>query len=70
MLKTVIQAIPTYVMSCFRLLAGICDKMRSVISNHWWGVEDGKKEDALAFMGMAYHTKEHGRDGISRYGTF
>lgn len=44
MLKAVIQAIPTYVMSCFWLPAGICDKMRSIISNHWWGVEDGKKK--------------------------
>jgi hypothetical protein len=44
MIKAVIQAIPTYVMSCFWLPAGIHDKMRSVISNRWWGVEDGKKK--------------------------
>jgi hypothetical protein len=44
MLKSVIQAIPIYVMSCFRLPVSICDKMRSTILNHWWGVEDGKKK--------------------------
>lgn len=44
MLKSVIQAIPTYIMSCFRLLIGICDKMGIIISNHWWGFEGGKKK--------------------------
>ena len=44
MLKSVIQAIPVYVMSCFRLPAGICDKMRTTVSNHWWGIENGRKK--------------------------
>jgi len=44
MFKSVIQAIPIYVMSCFRLPAAICDKMRTTISNHWWGIEEGKKK--------------------------
>lgn len=34
MLKAVAQAIPTYVMSCFQLPVGICNKMRSTISNY------------------------------------
>ena len=44
MLKSVIQAIPIYVMSCFRLPAGICEKMRMTISNYFWGIENGKKK--------------------------
>jgi len=44
MLKSVIQAIPVYVMSCFRLPTGICDKMRTTVSNHWWGIENGRKK--------------------------
>jgi hypothetical protein len=44
MLKSVIQAIPLYVMSCFRLPATIYDRMRTTISKHWWGIEDGKKK--------------------------
>ena len=31
-------------MSCFRLPAGICDKMRMTISNQFWGIENGKKK--------------------------
>lgn len=44
MLKYVAQAIPTYVMSCFLLPDGICEKMRTNLSNHWWGIEGGKKK--------------------------
>jgi hypothetical protein len=43
-LKAVIQAIPTYVMSCFQIPVSTCDKMKSSIANQWWGVEDGKKK--------------------------
>jgi len=44
MLKSVAQAIPTYVMSCFRLPDSICENLRATISNHWWGFEGGKKK--------------------------
>ena len=44
MLKFVAQSIQNYVMSCFQLPNGICDKMRAIISNHWWGFEGGKKK--------------------------
>jgi hypothetical protein len=43
MLKAVIQAIPTYVMSCFQLLAGTCEEMRKIIADFWWGFKDGKR---------------------------
>ena len=44
LLKAVVQAIPTFVMSCFQLPITTCDKIKSVIANQWWGVEDGKKK--------------------------
>src|SRR5438128_835877 len=43
-LKSVVQAIPTYVMSCFQILVSTCDEMRKSISNHWWGTENGRKK--------------------------
>jgi hypothetical protein len=42
-LKSVAQAIPTYVMSCFQLPSNICDNIRKPIANFWWGVAEGKK---------------------------
>jgi hypothetical protein len=44
LLKAVIQAIPTYVMSCFQLPIATCDKIKSIIANRWWGLEDGRKK--------------------------
>jgi hypothetical protein len=44
MLKAVIQAIPTYVMSCFQLPVATCEEMRKIIANYWWGFKDGKRK--------------------------
>jgi hypothetical protein len=44
LLKTVVQAIPNFIMSCFELPLLTCDAIRSLIANLWWGVEDGKKK--------------------------
>jgi hypothetical protein len=44
LLKAVIQAIPTFVMSCFQLPVATCDRIKSIIANRWWGLEDGKRK--------------------------
>jgi hypothetical protein len=43
-LKAVIQAIPTFVMSCFQLPVATCDQMRRTIANEWWGSANGKRK--------------------------
>jgi hypothetical protein len=38
LIKAIAQAVPTYLMSCFKLSANVCKKiMRTYISNYWWG---------------------------------
>jgi hypothetical protein len=44
LLKAIIQAIPTYIMSCFQIPISTCDSLRKAIADFWWGVEDGKKK--------------------------
>jgi hypothetical protein len=44
MLKSVVQAIPTYIMSCFQLPNIIYGRMKITISNHRWGFEGGKRK--------------------------
>ena len=37
LIKAVVQAIPTYSMSCFKIPDSLCDEMTSLIRNIWWG---------------------------------
>jgi hypothetical protein len=37
LIKSVAQAIPTYIMSCFLLPKGVCDKIERAVCNFWWG---------------------------------
>ena len=44
--KSVAQAIPTYIMSVFKLPFGLCDDLSSIIRDFWWGIEDGRRKTA------------------------
>jgi hypothetical protein len=37
LIKANAQAVPTYAMSCFKLPPKVCNRMRTYISNYWWG---------------------------------
>ncbi|GJN25118.1 hypothetical protein PR202_gb12906 [Eleusine coracana subsp. coracana] len=37
LIKSNAQAVPTYPMSCFKVPAKVCDNMKTIISNYWWG---------------------------------
>lgn len=46
LIKAVAHALPTYVMSVFKLPASVCDELTRMIRQYWWGVENGKKKMA------------------------
>ena len=37
LIKAVVQVIPTYTMSCFKLPTGLCNELESLIRKFWWG---------------------------------
>jgi hypothetical protein len=40
-IKAVAQAIPTYVMSVFKLPASFCDELTKLMRQHWCGIDKG-----------------------------
>ena len=44
LIKAVAQAIPTYIMSVFRLPMSVCDELTKMMRQYWWGVDKGKRK--------------------------
>ena len=44
LIKSVIQAIPTYTMSCFKLPLGLCSEIESLIRKFWWEQKRGRRK--------------------------
>lgn len=44
LIKVVAQAIPTYVMSCFKFPESVCHKIKAMIANFWWGSKNGDRK--------------------------
>jgi hypothetical protein len=44
LVKSVLQAVPAYPMSCFQFTKKQCKKISGVSSNFWWGTKDGQRK--------------------------
>lgn len=42
-IKSVAQAIPTYVMSCYLLPLDICNKLSAAVVRFWWGARNNNR---------------------------
>ena len=46
LIKSVAQAIPTYVMSIFKIPYSVGNDLTRMIRQYWWGVENDKRKMA------------------------
>lgn len=44
LIKVVVQAIPTYIMSCFKLPLGFCSNIECPIRKFWWDKRDDRRK--------------------------
>ncbi|XP_075636752.1 uncharacterized protein LOC142608991 [Castanea sativa] len=61
LIKSVIQAIPTFTMSCFKLPITLCHEIESLIRKFWWGQRgDRRKIHWVRWEDMCQHKDQGG----------
>lgn len=70
LIKAVIQAIPSYAMSYFRLPVGLCHDIRSLIRQFWWGASKGKRGICWKAWDHLCHPKAEGNLGFRDFEIF
>lgn len=63
LIKSVLQAIPTYVMSCFKLPDSILEEVEKIIQRFWWGSKNSKGISWISW-GRLCRTKQQGGMGF------
>ncbi|KAL9687772.1 hypothetical protein QQ045_032179 [Rhodiola kirilowii] len=67
LIKSVVQAIPIYAMTCFRMPKGIFDKCDMIISSYWWNdAKEGRYMACLSKRKMN-SAKEEGGLGLKDF---
>ncbi|CAM8948837.1 unnamed protein product [Rhodiola kirilowii] len=64
LLKSILQALPVFVMSCFRLPSEVCKKLASILFTYWWGKGDGRKHICWVRRSVLTAKKEDGGMGF------
>lgn len=68
LIKAVAQAMPTYIMSCFKLSKSLCKEMNSMMSNFWWGQKEKERKMAWISWEKLFTSKMEG-GGVWDLGT-
>jgi len=63
-IKSVAQAIPTYIMSVFQLSSAVCEELERGIRNFWWGAEKGQRKTHWIAWDKFTHSKDRGGLGF------
>lgn len=64
LIKSVVQAIPTYVMSVFKLPLTMCDDLMKHIRAFWWGADKGRRKVQWIPWETLIMPKSHGGLGF------
>ena len=70
LIRAVIQAMPTYVMSVFLIPHGICDRIERAICRFWWGGNDDKQKIHRKGKESLFKSKLKGSQGFRNMRAF
>lgn len=70
LIKAVLQAIPTYAMSCFRIPTSICNELESICARFWRGSSGSKKGVHWKSWDQMCKRKEEDGMGFRKFGCF
>ncbi|XP_075491149.1 uncharacterized protein LOC142529488 [Primulina tabacum] len=62
LIKSVLQAIPTFAMSCFKMPIRVCEDIEKECANFWWGLDKGKRK--MHWRSWDFLCKPKGRGGL------
>ncbi|XP_057808861.1 uncharacterized mitochondrial protein AtMg00310-like [Salvia miltiorrhiza] len=64
LIKSVVQAVPTFAMQCFRIPDSICEDMNRICAAFWWGEKEGERRMHWARLERMCEPKEKGGMGF------
>jgi hypothetical protein len=70
LIKSVLQAVPTYPMGCFQLSKKTCSKLTSIATGFWWGSADGRRKVPWISWDRMCMAKSKGGLGFRNYAIF
>ena len=70
LIKAVAQAIPTYIMSCFKVPDSLCEELTGMIWNFWWGQKQDEKKMAWLSWDKFCFPKAEGGLGFKKLKEF
>ena len=70
LIKAVTQAIPTYIMGCFKILDFLCVDLTRMIRNFWWGQRNDEKKMAWLSCDKFCEPKSKGGTGFRQLKEF
>jgi hypothetical protein len=70
LIKSVLQAVPTYPMGCFHLSKKTCSKLTSIATGFWWGSADAKRKVPWISWDRMCVAKRNGGLGFRNFAVF